>query len=231
MPQRLKPSVQRTVQKTRPLLPYKGRVPFHSRITSCYPKGVRNLFHSHRLIRNQVPRKGLGVRVPCPPLVFLLKTATLAWSTARSDAEVSPKVSPNGASWVANRRCKFAAILCEAMCVRWFHISTSAFLSIYPKLEGQVLRMCLETALTDRSPVGPVITQLLITRRSTASTLIGTLSLASWEIHGTALLAYSTIYLTVATKVRRTSIWQKRWEMTSRSFVRIFLLMTIAPLI
>jgi hypothetical protein len=32
---------------------------------------VRELASS--LIRNQVPRKGLGVRVPCPPLLFLLK--------------------------------------------------------------------------------------------------------------------------------------------------------------
>ena len=32
---------------------------------------VRELASS--LTRNQVPRKGLGVRVPCPPLLFLLK--------------------------------------------------------------------------------------------------------------------------------------------------------------
>ena len=36
--------------------------------TKCTKRRVRELASS--LTRNQVPRKGLGVRVPCPPLLF-----------------------------------------------------------------------------------------------------------------------------------------------------------------
>ena len=39
--------------------------------TECGDRRVRELASS--LIRNQVPRKGLGVRVPCPPLLFAEK--------------------------------------------------------------------------------------------------------------------------------------------------------------
>ncbi len=37
--------------------------------TKCGDRRVRELASS--LIRNQVPRKGLGVRVPCPPLLLV----------------------------------------------------------------------------------------------------------------------------------------------------------------
>ena len=48
---------------------------------------VRELASS--LTRNQVPRKGLGVRVPCPPLLFLLKTRGFDFLVVGSGSDLS----------------------------------------------------------------------------------------------------------------------------------------------